>query len=239
MKALRYLAVFSFAAGLALLVVGFAVTRDDDKGTTGIREFNTTPSETSTPTSTPEPSRTPMPTPTPFDGKVARMRIPRLKIDYPIEELGLKPPLNEELDTPHDATGKIGWYGIYAKPGWDAAAIFSAHVNYNGKDGPFAKLFQAQEGDEIDVVMDGGPEYKYRVFRLKRYVIDARYNPDPGDPTRVIDMGKLIDSPDRPTGKQWIILITCSCEAGRVINRDANGYGECVDRDVVVAERIR
>jgi len=238
-KILRYLALFSFAAGLVLLVVGFVVTRGDNKGAQAMREFDATPAETGTPTPTPEPSKTPTPTPTPFDGKVARMKIPRLKIDYPIEELGLKPPLNEELDTPHDATGKIGWYSIYAKPGWDASAVFSAHVNYNGKDGPFAKLNQAQEGDEIDIAMDGGPEYKYRVFRLKRYVIAAQYNPDPSDPTRVIDMGKLISSPDRPPGRQWIVLITCSCDAGRVINRDANGYGECVDRDVVVAERIQ
>jgi sortase (surface protein transpeptidase) len=238
MKVLRYLAIFSFAAGIMLLAVGFVATRGDSKGASPIHEFESTPSDTSTPTPTLEPSKTPTPTPTPFDGKVARMKIPRLKIDYPIEELGLKPPANEELDTPHDAIGKIGWYSIYAKPGWDASALFSAHVNYNGKDGPFAKLYQVQEGDEIDVQMDGGPEYKYRVFRLKQYVIDVKYSPN-GDPSRVIDMGSLIGAPDRPEGKQWITLITCSCNAGRVINRDANGYGECVDRDVVVAERIQ
>jgi sortase (surface protein transpeptidase) len=109
-------------------------------------------------------------------------------------------------------------------------------VNYNGKDGPFANLSKVAEGDEIVVDMDGGPEYHYRIFSKKRYVIDARYSG--GDPAKVIDMGKLIDPPDRPTGKEWITLITCSCGAGRVINVNEQGYGECVDRDVVVAERV-
>jgi len=234
MKILRSLALLTFAGGVVLLIVGLLNTGGEDEPVAA-REFDKTP-DTSTPTATPEPSMTPTPTPTPFDGKVARMKIPTLKIDYAIEDLGIKQSTNE-LDTPHDATGKIGWYQIYSKPGHLKNALFSAHVNYNGKDGPFANLNKAQEGDEILVAMDGGPEYTYRVFRLKRYVIDAKYSG--GDPGKVIDMGKLIDPPDRPEGKEWITLITCSCLAGRVINVDANGYGECVDRDVVVAERVQ
>ncbi len=235
MKILRSLALLTFAAGAVLLVVGLLNARGDDQPAIAAREFDITP-DTSTPTPTAEPSLTPTPTPTPFDGKVARMMIPTLKVDYPIEDLGLLQPQNQ-LDTPHDATGKIGWYYIYPKPGHGKNAFFSAHVNYNGKDGPFANLYKIQEGDEIEVTMDGGPAYKYRVFRLKRYVIDAAYSG--GDPSRVIDMGKLINPPDRPDGKEWITLMTCSCGPGRVINVNAQGFGECVDRDVVVAERIQ
>jgi len=164
------------------------------------------------------------------------MKIPSLKIDYPIEELGLNEATNE-LATPLDTTGKIGWYRIYPKPGYLKNAVFSAHVNYNGKDGPFLNLHNIQQGAEILVSMDGGPEYRYRVFRLKQYVIDAKYSE--GDSSKVIDMGKLIDPPDRPEGKEWITLITCSCGPGRVIPLTADGFGECVDRDVVVAERVQ
>ncbi len=235
MKLLRALAVLCFGAGVFLLAIGFACSSGNNKSPAA-REFDASPTDTTTPTATLEPTKTPTPTPTPFDGKVARMAIPSLKVDYPIEELGVKQPQNE-LDTPHDATGKIGWYYIYPKPGFGTNAVFSAHVNYNGKDGPFANLYKAQEGDLITVTMDGGPVYTYKIFRLKRYVIDIQYSPG-RDPERVIDMGKLIDPPDRPPDKEWITLITCSCGAGRVINVNAQGYGECVDRDVVVAERI-
>jgi sortase (surface protein transpeptidase) len=234
MKPLRALALLAFFAGAAILIVGLISPDSGDKPIAA-HEFDSRP-PTSTPTPSPEPSLTPTPTPTPFDGKVARMKIPSLKVDYPIEELGLKAGTNE-LDTPHDAIGKIGWYSIYAKPGYLKNAVFSAHVNYNGKDGPFANLRKIQDGDEIDVLMDGGPEYRYHVFRLKRYAIDLVYAG--GDPSKVIDMGRLIDAPDRPAGKEWITLITCSCEPGRLINVGPDGFGECVDRDVVVAERFQ
>ena len=130
---------------------------------------------------------------------------------------------NNELDTPHDTTGKIGWYYIYDKPGFNGNAFFSAHVNYEGKDGPFAKLAQANQGDEIDVQMDGGPIYRYRIFRKQRYDVAT------------IDMGALIWPKEKPAGKEWITLMTCSCGPGRFVLNPGSQYGECLDRDVVVA----
>ena len=84
------------------------------------------------------------------------MRVPGLGIDYPkFENLGLIPGQNQ-LDTPHNATGAIGWYHIYPKPGFKENAIFSAHVNYNGANGPFARLAQATANDQVVVVMENG-----------------------------------------------------------------------------------
>lgn len=223
MRLLRLAAIGAFFAGIAVLVVGLACSGGDDKVETPTAV--PTDTATATPTDTPTQTPTPTPTPTPFDGKLARMKIPSLKVDYPIEELGIKMPQNE-LDTPKDATGKIGWYYIYKKPGWGENALFSAHVNYNGKDGPFAKLSKAVEGDEVIVTMEGGPEYRYKVISKVRYDI---YN---------IKMGEIIDPPTRPKGKEWVTLITCSCEPGRIVNINAQGYGDCLDRDVVVAERV-
>ena len=152
------------------------------------------------------------------------MKIPSLSVDYPIEKLGLKS--NNEMDTPHDTTGKIGWYNIYDKPGFHGNAFFSAHVNYEGKDGPFAKLAKSGVGDEIDVQMASGPLYTYKIIRKQRYDVAT------------IDMGALLWPKEKPEGAEWITLMTCSCDAGRFVPNPGSIYGECLDRDVVVAQRI-
>lgn len=237
MKILRSSVALTFLAGAVLLTFGFACSGgDDDDEPTPFQEFDARASETPSPTATSEASATPTATPVPFNGRVARMKIPKLGVDYPIEELGLIPGVNQ-LDTPHNATGAIGWYHIYPKPGWQANALFSAHVNYNGSNGPFARLSQAQMDDQILIQMEEGPEYTYKVIFKKRYATEIRYAKD-GLEENVIKMGDIIEAPSKPLGKEWITLITCSCEPGRIVNLNAQGFGECVDRDVVIAERI-
>lgn len=223
MRLVRVVALGLFGAGIGLVLFAAACSGGDDKE--NFQSFDTsTPTATSTSTNTATPSPTPSPTPTPFDGAVGRMMIPDLGVDYPIENIGILP--SNQLDTPHNALGAIGWYHIYSKPGWGKNAVFSAHVNYNGGAGPFYRLHQIEADAEIDIQMADGPTYKYRVFSKQRYDI---YN---------IPMGELIDRPAKPGNEEWITLITCSCEPGRIINVDANGYGECLDRDVVTARRV-
>jgi len=228
MKVLPYIAIFTFVAGLSLLVVGYAykdkdtVVRPDPVPVLGFDIRNT---PTSTPTASPTDAPTPTPTPLPFDGKVARMTAQSLGIDHPIEEIGIT---NNQLDTPKDAVGAVGWYYIYDKPGWGGNAVFSAHVNYNFKLGPFANLNKAREQDQITIQMDGGPAYVYEVFYLKRYDVNN------------IPMGDLIEGVlegvPRPAGEEWITLITCG---GRFQQTQENGLGEYLDRDVVVARRVK
>ncbi len=224
MRILRPVSISCFMASLATLLFAAACSGGDNDSES--QAADSTPS-TSTATSTSSPSPTPSPTatPTPFDGKVSRMSIPSLGIDYPIEELGLIPGKNE-LDTPKNATGAIGWYQIYQKPGFGKNSLWSAHVNYNGRGGPFASLNKAAENTEITVAMADGPTYTYTVFSKTRYTI---YN---------IPMGDLIDQPAKPANEEWITLITCSCEPGRVLDPDGDGFGECLDRDVVTAKRV-
>jgi sortase (surface protein transpeptidase) len=228
MKVVRNTSIVVFLMGLTLFMVlavaacsgndkkdgGLFAARADDTPTLAV-----TPTATATPTEPPSP--TPSPTPTPFNGKVARLKVPNLRIDYPIEDLALLP--NNEMDTPHDANGKVGWYYIYDKPGFRGNAIFSAHINYNKKDGPFAQLSKAKVGDEVAVVMENGTEYKYKILRNDRI------------PVAKLDMGALIWPSTRPAGTEWVTLITCG---GRLGPLDQNGFGEYLDRDVVVAERI-
>ena len=223
MKILRAVALLAFVAGVGVLVYGLAFSGSAKEKPTFFDQ--TPPLVAETPTALPTNAPTPTPTPPPFNGKVARMKIPSLGIDYPIEELALKP--NNEMDTPHGYWTNIGWYYIYDKPGFLGNAFFSAHVNYEGKDGPFAKLAKANKDDEIDIQMaDGGPMYKYRIFKKQRYDVAT------------IDMGALIWPKEKPAGTEWITLMTCSCEPGRFILNPGSQYGECLDRDVVVAARI-
>ena len=220
---LRAVALLAFVSGVGVLVYGLAFSGSAKEKPTFFDQ--TPPLVAETPTALPTNAPTPTPTPPPFNGKVARMKIPSLGIDYPIEELALKP--NNEMDTPHGYWTNIGWYYIYDKPGFLGNAFFSAHVNYEGKDGPFAKLAKANKGDEIDVQMaEGGPVYKYQIFKKQRYDVAT------------IDMGALIWPKEKPAGTEWITLMTCSCEPGRFILNPGSQYGECLDRDVVVAARI-
>ena len=232
MKVLPYLAIFTFVAGLGMLGMGYFYSGDASVAQVKpVATFDLLPS--ATPTDIPGATATAMnaptatPTPVPFNGKVSRLEIARLGISNAIEEIGFVPNTNE-LDTPRDAINKVGWYYIYDKPGFHGDgvlgnAVFSAHVNYNFQNGPFAKLQDVKADDVITVQMDGGPMYTYKVFRKQRYDVDT------------IPMGDLIWPKDKPADKEWITLITCG---GRFVATQANGLGEYKDRDVVVAERI-
>lgn len=229
MKVLQYLAIATFVAGLTMLGLGYFYAQNDPQAVTAdsVKVFDRTPlppaSPTESPTSSPTNLPAPTPTPAPFDGAVGRLELARLGISNAIEEIGLVPNTNE-LDTPRDAINKVGWYYIYNKPGFNGNAVFSAHVNYNFKQGPFARLKDVAPDDEIVIEMDGGPTYKYKVFRKQRYDVET------------IPMGDLIWPRDKPANEEWITLITCG---GRFVPTQPNGLGEYRDRDVVVALRVQ
>ncbi|MGD9934817.1 MAG: class F sortase [Dehalococcoidia bacterium] len=227
MKLLRVLAAFSFVAGLGLLVVGFMRSGESSAGSlpAAPTEFVSTP--TPSPASTLEPTATipgqptPTPTPLPFDGPVSRLLIPRFGVDSAIELIGLLP--NNQLDVPRDPNN-TGWYDIYDRPGYRGNAVFSAHVDYFPDiRGPFFNLSRIDPGDEIVVRMEDGTEYRYRVIKKKRYE------------AATIPMGDLIWPTDKPSDQEWITLITC----GGRFDGAPNQPGEYLDRDVVVAERIK
>jgi len=214
MTLLRTLALFTFVAGLGLLVVGYACSGSSAKQAATVES----PTATSTPTDTPTltPTSTPTPTPTPFAGKIARFQIPRFKVDAPIEELAIN--ARNELDTPKDTNRAVGWYYIYDRPGWGGNAVFSAHVYYHSIPAPFVSLAKSQIGDEVNIVMEDGTRYSYKVISNKRYTLTE------------IKMGEIIWPPDRG-GKEWITMITCGGEL------DSSGQ-EYLSRDVIVAERV-
>jgi sortase (surface protein transpeptidase) len=224
MNILRSLAIVAFSMGVTLFAVLFfwsgSSKIQSEPAPFGFEVAGTPPAEAAEAPTVP-PTIVASPTPTPFNGAVSRIKIPSLRLDYAIEQIGLLP--NNILDTPHDANGKVGWYYIYDKPGFRGNALFSAHIYYNKKEGPFWTLAKTKPGDEVVVVMENGLEYHYQVIKGMRV------------PVEQIKMGEVIWPPDKPNDQEWITLITCG---GRLGPLDQNGFGEYLDRDIVVARRI-
>jgi LPXTG-site transpeptidase (sortase) family protein len=142
---------------------------------------------------------TPGPPPTPTNefppgttAPVVRLRAPSVEIDAPVVVRGL------------DATGKMltpdtsydtAWYDFSARPGSDGNAVFSGHVDYvNVGPAVFWDLKDLAQGDVIEIDMEDGVTYSYRVIMKQQY--DAATAP--------------IDEIVGPTAKQSVTLITCS-----------------------------
>jgi sortase (surface protein transpeptidase) len=229
MQALRFFAVFSFLAGIGLLVAGFLRSGDSAESSAPPPvEFAATatptpgPSNTNTPAPTETAVATATATPAPFDGAVARLQIPRFGVDSAIEPIGLTNN-NTQLDVPSDPLN-TGWYDIYAKPGFFGNAVFAAHVDYFPDiRGPFYDLSRVNPADQILVVMEDGTTYTYEVISYQRS--DAS----------TIPMGEIIWPVEKPEGEEWITLITCG---GRFQSLTPGGPGDYLDRDVVVARRV-
>lgn len=215
MKLARTLSLAVFLLGAILLFAGVACSGSDaeEPEPTPVPPAEASATPTATPTTPPAPTATP----TPFDGKVARLKIPRFNVDAPIEELAIND--RNELDTPKDENRAVGWYYIYDKPGWGGNAIFSAHVYYHSIPAPFVNLAKSAEGDEVIVVMEDGTQYRYTVISNKRYHRDN------------MPMGDIIWPKEKADYDEWITLITCGGEL------DSTGQ-EYVSRDVVVAKRV-
>ncbi|MSQ41463.1 MAG: class F sortase [Dehalococcoidia bacterium] len=152
-------------------------------------------------------------------GGIARMIAPRLGIDHHIEGLGV---VDQQLQSPLDGVSAVGWYYPYAAPGTGSNAVFSAHETWNKQHGPFYSLYSARAGDEIVVQMQDGRRFRYVVFSNIRY------------DEREIPMAEVIWPSPRPAGEEWITLITCG---GRLVPL-GTGFGEYLDRDVVLARRV-
>lgn len=157
--------------------------------------------------------------PPPGESGIARVIAPALGLDHYVAVVRV---VDNQMQAPADGSYAVGWYPEYGPPGVAGNAIFTAHESWNHLQGPFYSLHRAQEGDELTVVMADGLGYRYRVISKARYAVDT------------MPMSAILWPGVRPADEQWITLITCG---GRIVY-DASGFGEYLDRDVVVARRI-
>ncbi len=142
-----------------------------------------------------------------------------LSIDHYIERVGV---VNNEMAAPDDGVYAIGWFPEFGKPGAGGNIVITAHETWNHLQGPFYGLHRAKLADEIEVRMADGKTHTYKVISNKRYNVDS------------IPMGEIIWPSIRPSGEEWLTLLTCGGE----IVYSSNGFGEYLSRDVVVARRV-
>jgi sortase (surface protein transpeptidase) len=161
----------------------------------------------------------PPPAPPPAPDTVTRLVIPRLGVDHYIEQRGVSGGV---LEAPYDGVYAVAWYHAYNTPGLGGNTLFSAHETWNRSRGPFYSMNQAQPGDEVIVRMGSGAEYRYVVFSKERHPAEVNMRP--------------IIWPDVPGNEEWVTFMTCG---GRFVATYGNGLGEYLDRDVVIAKRIR
>ncbi|MBI2048646.1 MAG: class F sortase [Parcubacteria group bacterium] len=93
-----------------------------------------------------------------------RLAIPSIKLDSPIEHVGL----NEkgEMDVPSGTTNTVGWYGVV--PGETGSAVMDAHVY-----AAFKQLHEVREGETISVETDSGAVLHFVVMDVETYALDA------------------------------------------------------------------
>lgn len=156
----------------------------------------------------PEPAGTEPP------GSLPRLVIPKIGVDAPVVEKGLRADLVMEApDGPWD----VAWYGFTAKPGQGGNAVFSGHVDYIGV-GPavFWDLHRLQPGDTVEVHWDAATAVQYRVITA------AVYDEATAPVLQIIG----------PTEREAVTLITCAGD----FNRQTGRYDQ---RLIVRAERVQ
>ncbi|QQG37705.1 MAG: class F sortase [Candidatus Kaiserbacteria bacterium] len=102
-----------------------------------------------------------------------RVRIPSIKLDSPIENMGIN--AKGEMDVPDGATNNVGWYKDGTVPGFTGSSVFDAHVY-----AAFAKLRYVKVGDEIFVTTAGGKTLRFvvsdsRVYKLNELTSDMLF----------------------------------------------------------------
>jgi LPXTG-site transpeptidase (sortase) family protein len=96
-----------------------------------------------------------------------RLVVPKVQIDSPVEVKGINGRGEMEDPSGKDA---VAWYDFSEFPGFGGNAVFSAHVDwFTGELGPFGRLKELKDGDEILLKLSDGSEMKYQVVTTTLY----------------------------------------------------------------------
>jgi hypothetical protein len=128
------------------------------------------------------------PRPTPIGVQISSIDVS----GFPIRAVGLEP--DGQLEVP--GADEIGWYRHGSSPGRGGTTVLAAHVSWQGRNGPFARLGAVEPGDQIEVTTDDGGRRVYVVVERALY-------------------GKLALPGDRlwrTAGDETLALITCGGE---------------------------
>jgi len=103
-----------------------------------------------------------------------RIRIPKIKVDAPVEALGLDK--NGWLEVPSLKRPNLtGWYRLGPPPGQLGPAVIVGHVNSKAGPAVFARLRTLAKGDTVEVKRKDGRVAVFRVDEVQR--VDKRRFP--------------------------------------------------------------
>jgi LPXTG-site transpeptidase (sortase) family protein len=127
-----------------------------------------------------------------------RVRIPAIRVDSPLESLGLDDA--GALRAPVDY-GRAGWYAGGTAPGDTGPAVIAGHVDSHAGPAVFFRLYQLRPGDLVQV-QRGDRWLAFRVIATARYAKDRFptgevYGPTPDPQLRLITCGGSFDATRR------------------------------------------
>ncbi|SDG78017.1 Sortase family protein [Lentzea fradiae] len=116
-----------------------------------------------------------------------------------------------------DGIGEATWWGtgLAAEEG---ATVLAGHVDWKGARGPFAELWQAQNGREVVIADDAGTEFRFRIKQIETVRKEEL-------PARAVEFFG-------PRGPHRLVLVTC----GGTWVGGQQGYEA---NRVVIAEPVR
>lgn len=108
------------------------------------------------------------PTEVPDESPMARLLIPKINVDANFVTLGIIASTNT-MDSPK-TKDDVAYYDFTPRSGYGGNTVLSGHVDwYTGQTGVFWDLKKLALGDEIDVVLQDGKKYRYKVTEANLY----------------------------------------------------------------------
>jgi hypothetical protein len=128
-------------------------------------------------------------------GPPTRVRIPAIRVDSPLDPLGLD--ARGVLQAPGDFA-HAGWYADGTTPGAVGPAVIAGHVDSRSGPAVFLRLYQLRPGDQVQV-QRGDRWLVFRVVSKARYPKDRFptadvYGPTPDAQLRLITCGGSFDA---------------------------------------------
>lgn len=152
----------------------------------------------------PEPARPGLP---------IRLKIPKLKVDAPVELVGLTP--HGAMDVPKDLAD-VAWFNLGPRPGQNGSAVMAGHYGWkNGIQTVFDRLHTLHPGDNVYVEDEKGATTGFAVREFRTY-------------SRRAEAPDVFTSSD---GQAHLNLITCE----GVWNKIQNSYP---NRLVVFTDKV-
>jgi len=124
--------------------------------------------------------------------------------DIGVSDAGIIPVgVNDDLTFEVPPADQVGWYEFGPAPGESGSAVLAAHIAYDGSDGVFRYLADAEIGAIVSVQFDDGSSRRFRIETVTDYFKE-----------------ELPDSLFARDGREQLALITC----GGTFNYQLDSY---------------